>query len=220
LPRISKEFTVHQWIGVWFQWVHDWGYPGIVLLMAMESSVIPIPSEIVIPPAAYWATQGRYSLAGVVIAGTTGSYLGAAITYWVALWIGRPLMVRYGRYIFCPESKLLRAERWLSRYEAGGIFFARLVPVIRHLIGIPAGLVRMPFGLYSAMTLIGSALWCMVLAWFGASLLGGHPDLLQDPERLVQVLKQRSYLIGGFAVLLCILYVLVMRLTAQAKPTV
>jgi membrane protein DedA with SNARE-associated domain len=215
LLRISKEFTVHQWIGVWFQWVHDWGYPGIVLLMAMESSVIPIPSEIVIPPAAYWATQGRYSLAGVVIAGTTGSYLGAAITYWVARWIGRPLMVRYGRYIFCPESKLLRAERWLSRYEAGGIFFARLVPVIRHLIGIPAGLVRMSFGVYSAMTLIGSALWCMVLAWFGASLLGGHPDLLQDPERLVQVLKQRSYLIGGFAVLLCILYVLVMRLTAR-----
>src|SRR5439155_664436 len=83
---------------------------------------IPIPSEIVIPPAAYWATQGRYSLAGVVIAGTTGSYLGAAITYWVALWIGRPLMVRYGRYIFCPESKLLRAERWLSRYEAGEFF--------------------------------------------------------------------------------------------------
>ena len=211
---------MHQWIGVWFQWVHDWGYPGIVLLMAMESSVIPIPSEIVIPPAAYWATQGRYSLAGVVIAGTTGSYLGAAITYWVARWIGRPLMVRYGRYIFCPESKLLRAERWLSRYEAGGIFFARLVPVIRHLIGIPAGLVRMSFGVYSAMTLIGSALWCMVLAWFGASLLGGHPDLLQDPERLVQVLKQRSYLIGGFAVLLCILYVLVIRLTARAKPTV
>jgi len=78
----------------------------------------------------------------------------------------------------------------------------------------------MPFGMYSAMTLIGSALWCMVLAWFGASLLGGHPDLLQDPERLVQVVKQRSYLIGGFAVLLCILYVLVMRLTAHAKPTV
>ncbi|MEP6601904.1 MAG: DedA family protein [Nitrospirota bacterium] len=206
---------MHQWIGVWFQWVHDWGYPGIIILMAMESSVIPIPSEVVIPPAAYWATQGRYSMGGVILAGTFGSYLGATITYWVARWIGRPFMVRYGRYIFCPEGKLLRAERWLSRYEAGGIFFARLVPVIRHLIGIPAGLVRMSFGTYSAMTIVGSGLWCAVLAWFGASLLGGHPDLLQDPERLVQVLKQRSYLIGGFAVLLCILYVLVMRLTAR-----
>ena len=211
---------MHNWVGIWFQWVHDWGYPGIIILMAMESSVIPIPSEVVIPPAAYWATQGRYSLGGVILAGTFGSYLGAAASYWVARWVGRPLLLRYGRYVFCPESKLLRAERWLARYQAGGVFFARLVPVVRHLIGIPAGLVRMPFGTYSAMTVVGSGVWCAVLAWFGASLLGGHPDLLQDPERLVQVLKQRSYLIGGFAVLLCILYVLVMRLTAHAKPTV
>jgi len=131
---------MQQWVGVWFQWVHDWGYLGIVMLMAMESSVIPIPSEIVIPPAAYWAAQGRYSFGGVVLAGAAGSYLGAAATYWAARWLGRPLLVRYGRFLFCPETKLLRAERWLARYEAGGVFFARLVPVVRHLIGIPAGL--------------------------------------------------------------------------------
>src|SRR3989475_281686 len=137
---------MQQWVAVWFQWVHDWGYLGIVMLMAMESSVIPIPSEIVIPPAAYWAAQGRYSFGGVVLAGTAGSYLGAAATYWAARWLGRPLLVRYGRFLFCPEANLLRAERWLARYEAGGVFFARLVPVVRHLIGIPAGLVRLPFG--------------------------------------------------------------------------
>jgi membrane protein DedA with SNARE-associated domain len=209
---------MHDWIAVWFQWVHDWGYPGIVLLMALESTVVPIPSEIVIPPAAYWATQGRYSMGGVVLAGTAGSYLGASISYWVARWLGRPLLIRWGRYILVPEGKLLRAERWLARYEAGGVFFARLVPVIRHLIGIPAGIVRMPFGVYSAMTLIGSGLWCAVLAWFGASLLGDHPDLMQDPERLVQVLKERSYWIGGFAIAICALYVLVMRLTIPSKP--
>jgi membrane protein DedA with SNARE-associated domain len=210
---------VHQWITVWFQWVHDWGYPGIVILMAMESSIIPIPSEIVIPPAAYWATQGRYSVTGVVLAGTAGSYLGAATTYWVARWLGRPLLIQYGRYVGCPEKQLLRAERWLARYEAGGVFFARLVPVVRHLIGIPAGLVRMPFGLYSAMTLVGSALWCAVLAWFGAAVLGDHPDLMQDPARLVEVLQQRSYLLGGVALGLCVLYVMVLWLTAPAKPT-
>ncbi len=209
---------MHDWIAVWFQWVHDWGYPGIVLLMALESTVVPIPSEIVIPPAAYWATQGRYSMGGVVLAGTAGSYLGASISYWVARWVGRPLLLRWGRYILVPEGKLLRAERWLARYEAGGVFFARLVPVIRHLIGIPAGIVRMPFGVYSAMTLIGSGLWCAVLAWFGASLLGDHPDLMQDPERLLQVLKERSYWIGGFAIGICALYVLVMRLTIPAQP--
>jgi membrane protein DedA with SNARE-associated domain len=209
---------MHDWVALWFQWVHDWGYPGIVLLMALESTVVPIPSEIVIPPAAYWATQGRYSMGGVVLAGTAGSYLGASISYWVARWLGRPLLLRWGRYILVPEGKLLRAERWLARYEAGGVFFARLVPVIRHLIGIPAGIVRMPFGVYSAMTLIGSGLWCAVLAWFGASLLGDHPDLMQDPERLVQVLKERSYWIGGFAIAICALYVLVMRLTIPSKP--
>jgi membrane protein DedA with SNARE-associated domain len=208
---------VQQWITVWFQWVHDWGYPGIVLLMAMESSIIPIPSEIVIPPAAYWASQGRYSMAGVVLAGTFGSYIGATAMYWVARWLGRPLLLRYGRYVFCPPKKLIRAERWLARYEVGGVFFARLIPVVRHLIGIPAGIVRMPFGVYSAVTIIGSALWCAVLAWFGSEVLGDHPDLMQDPARLAQVLGERSILIGSFAVALCVLYVVVMLLTAPSK---
>ena len=208
---------MQQWVGVWFQWVNEWGYPGIVMLMAMESSVIPIPSEIIIPPAAYWAAQGRYSFGGVVLAGTAGSYLGAAATYWAARWLGRPLLVRYGRYLLCPETKLLRAERWLARYEAGGVFFARLVPVVRHLIGIPAGLVRMPFGWYSLVTLLGAGLWCWVLAWFGGHLLGDRPDLLNNPAILVQVLRERSWLIGGFAILLCALYVLVMRLTAPSQ---
>jgi membrane protein DedA with SNARE-associated domain len=208
---------VAQWVGVWFQWVHDWGYPGIIILMALESSVVPIPSEIIIPPAAYWATQGRYNFWGVVLAGTVGSYLGAAATYWAARWLGRPLLVRYGKYVFCPEGKLLRAERWLGRYEAGGVFFARLVPVVRHLIGIPAGLVRMPFGVYSAMTIVGSGLWCLILAWFGGNLLGDQPELVQDPVRLWHVLRERSYWIGGFAVVLCACYILVMRLTAPVK---
>ncbi len=211
---------MNDWVILWFEWVHDWGYPGIILLMAMESSVIPIPSEIVIPPAAYWATQGRYSFWGVVTAGTVGSYLGAAATYWAARWLGRPLLLRYGKYAFCPEDKVLRAERWLARYEAGGVFFARLVPVVRHLIGIPAGIVRMSFPVYSAMTIVGAGLWCWVLAWFGGSLLGDQPELINNPSLLVQVLRERSWLVGGFALLLCALYVVVMRVTATpASPT-
>ncbi|HZS12196.1 MAG TPA: DedA family protein [Nitrospirales bacterium] len=205
---------MQNWIATWFQWVHDWGYPGIVILMAMESSIVPIPSEVVIPPAAYWAAQGRFSYTGVIVAGTVGSYLGAAITYWVARIVGRPLLIRYGRYVAIPEEKLARSERWLARYEAGGVFFARLVPVVRHLIGIPAGLVRMPFGVYSLMTIVGAGLWCAVLAWFGGDLLGSQPDLLNDPTRLVTVLRDRSWLVGGFAVLLCVLYLIVMRVTA------
>jgi membrane protein DedA with SNARE-associated domain len=117
--------------------------------------------------------------------------------------------------VFCPEDKLVRAERWLARYEAPGVFFARLVPVVRHLIGIPAGLVRMPFSTYSLMTVVGAALWCVVLAWFGTAVLGSDPQLASDPGRLVQVIQARSYLVGGVAVVLCGLYMMAMRLTAK-----
>ncbi|HEY5594042.1 MAG TPA: DedA family protein [Nitrospiria bacterium] len=208
---------MHAWIVIWFGLVRDWGYPGIVLLMAMESSVIPLPSEVVIPPAAYWAAQGKYSFWGVILAGTVGSYLGAAVMYWASRWIGRPLVVRYGKYFFIPESKLLRAERWLARYEAGGIFFARLLPVVRHLIGIPAGIVRMNFKTYSLMTIAGSALWCSVLAWFGAKVIGDRPELLDDPQQMIQVLSGRFHWFAGLILLLTVLYVVVMRLTAKPE---
>jgi len=209
---------MHAWIVIWFNLVRDWGYPGIVLLMAMESSVLPLPSEVVIPPAAYWAAQGKYNFWGVILAGTLGSYLGAAVMYWVSRWIGRPLVVRYGKYFFIPESKLLRAERWLSRYEAGGIFFARLLPVVRHLIGIPAGIVRMDFKTYSLMTITGSAVWCSVLAWFGAEVIGDRPELLNDPQQMIQVLSDRFRWFVGLILLLAVLYIIVMRLTAKPEP--
>lgn len=207
---------MHHWIEVWFRWVHDWGYGGIVLLMAMESSIFPIPSEAVIPPAAFWAKQGRFSLAGVIAAGTLGSWIGAAVTYWVARTLGRALVARYGKFIFVPEHKLARAERWLGRYEAGGVFFARLVPVVRHLIGIPAGLVRMPFKMFSLMTLLGAGLWCGVLAWFGGRVLGDRPDLMDNPEALVDQLHHHTLELGGFVLILAVLYVIVMRLTAHS----
>ena len=206
---------MHGWVVIWFGLVRDWGYPGIILLMAMESTIFPVPSEVVIPPAAYWAAQGKYSFWGVVLAGTAGSYLGAAATYWAARGVGRPLVVRYGKYFFVPEPKLIRAERWLARYEAGGIFFARLLPVVRHLIGIPAGIVRMNFKIYSLMTIAGSALWCTVLAWFGAEVIGNRPELLDDPQKMIRVLADRVQWLAALALVLVILYIVVMRLTAN-----
>jgi membrane protein DedA with SNARE-associated domain len=152
---------MHDLIAIWFQWVRDWGYFGVLLLMAMESSVLPVPSEVVIPPAAYWASQGRMTIAGVILAGTLGSYIGAAVMYSASRWLGRPLVLKWGRLVGITPEKLERSERFLERYELGGIFFARLLPVIRHLIGIPAGIVEMRFLPYSVMTLIGSRR-CMV----------------------------------------------------------
>ena len=145
---------MHHLIQIWSEWVVTGGYLGIIVLMAMGSTPVPVPAEVVVPPAAFLAAQGRLSLAGVILASTLGAYLGAAVMYWLSRWLGRPLVVRFGRFILFPPKKLEEAEHWLARYEAGGIFFSRLLPGIRHLISIPAGIVRMNFTTFSVMTAI------------------------------------------------------------------
>ena len=207
---------LHGLLQVWFGWVRDGGYLGIIALMAMESSILPVPSEIVIPPAAFWAAQGRMSFAGVVLAGTFGSWLGSAISYGVSRWIGRAVILRWGRYVFIKPDGLDRAERFVQRYEVGGVFFARLLPVIRHLISIPAGIARMPFGVFSLVTTLGAFTWCSVLAWFGARITAAHPDLMNDPEALMRMVKQEGHWIVGAVLVLCALYILVMRLTSRS----
>ena len=206
---------MHQLLELWFSWVQNWGYLGIVILMAMESSIFPVPSEVVIPPAAFLAAQGHMSFTGVVIAGTVGSYLGSAITYWAALLLGRPIIMRYGKYFFMGPEKLARAEVWLQRYEAGGIFFARLLPVIRHLISIPAGIVRMNFLTFSIVTIIGSAIWCYILALLGDKAYRVQPNLITDPEAMVHFIKSQSLWIVLVVVVFAALYLVMMRLSAR-----
>lgn len=154
------------------------GYGLIAGLMALESTIVPIPSEVIIPPAAYLAhTQGQFSFLGVVLAGTAGSWLGASLMYWAARLLGHPLIVRFGRYVGLGQAKLELAERWCTHYGAPGVFISRLLPVIRHLIGIPTGILQMDFRWYALATLLGSLLWCSVLAWLGMAV-GQHPELL------------------------------------------
>jgi membrane protein DedA with SNARE-associated domain len=127
----------------------------------------------------------------------------------VARAAGRPLILRYGRYVFVPESKWLLAERWINRYSVAGIFFARLLPVVRHLVSLPAGAARMPFLRFSIVTFLGSLLWSWVLAFFGAQVLGDSANLLNDPQELAHVLHHKlAWFVGGAVVLLG-LYVLV-----------
>jgi membrane protein DedA with SNARE-associated domain len=208
---------LHGLLQVWFGWVRDGGYLGVIALMAMESSIFPVPSEIVIPPAAFWASQGRMSYTGVILAGTFGSWLGSAITYWISRWIGRAVILRWGKIILITPDGLDRAERFVQRYEVGGVFFARLLPVIRHLISIPAGIARMSFGVFSLVTALGAFIWCTVLAWFGARITAAHPDLMNDPEALVRMVKQEGQWIVAAALVLCALYILVMRLTSRSS---
>jgi membrane protein DedA with SNARE-associated domain len=208
---------MHHLLEVWSGWVLHWGYFGIILLMAMESSIFPVPSEIVIPPAAFLAARGDLSMGGVIIAGTVGSYLGSAVTYWVARAVGRPLIVRFGRFFFLSAAKLARAEAWLIRYEAGGVFFARLLPVIRHLISIPAGIVRMNFPTFSTVTIVGSAVWCSVLAYLGHQAYRLQPNLLSNPDGMVHFIKSQSGWIVLLTMLFAALYLLVLRLTARPR---
>lgn len=207
----------HQLLNTWFTWVQDWGYLGVVLLMAMESSIFPVPSEVVMPPAAFLAAQGRMNFWLVILAGTFGSWLGAAVTYWVSRWLGHAVIKKWGRYFLINEEKLKRAEHFMERYEAGGIFFARLLPVVRHLISIPAGILDMRFGIFSVMTLAGSALWCSILSWYGKGIAERNPDLMTDPDKLIHAIKHESlWLIGGIAVVAA-LYFLMLRLTAKKE---
>ncbi len=172
------------------------GYPLIVLLMAIESSIVPLPSELVIPPAAHLAqTKGNLSMAGIVVAGTIGSWLGATAMYWASRLAGRPLVLRYGRYVFITREKVEGAERWASRFGSMGIFISRLLPVVRHLIGIPAGIVRMDYRLFSLYTLLGSAVWCAVLCWIGVK--AGQDEALMKGE-----LHRVSLWLGGALVVL------------------
>jgi membrane protein DedA with SNARE-associated domain len=169
---------LHQFSDWYLSVLSQGGYWLIAGLMALESTVVPIPSEVIIPPAAYLAhTQGQLSAVGIVLAGAAGSWVGAAIMYWGSRWLGRPLVMRLGPYVGLAAAKIEMAERWSSRYGWAGVFFARLLPVIRHLIGIPVGILRMDFRWYALATLAGALLWCSVLAWLGESI-GRHPELL------------------------------------------
>jgi membrane protein DedA with SNARE-associated domain len=208
----ARNDNMHHLLETWFHWVLTGGYIGIIVLMAMESSIFPVPSEIVIPPAAFLAAQGKLSFTGVVLAGVLGSYLGSAITYWASRLIGRPLIVKYGRFVLVTPKKLEQAEQWLSRYEAGGIFFARLLPVVRHLISIPAGIVRMNFGLFSLMTIAGSALWCWILAYLGDKAYRLEPELLTSPDALLRFIHGQSRGILLVVALFAALYMLTLRL--------
>lgn len=206
---------MHQLLQHWSEWVLTGGYIGIIALMALGSTPVPLPAELVVPPAAFLAAQGRLSLAGVILASTLGAYLGAAVMYWLSRWLGRPLVVKFGRFILFPPKKLEEAEHWLARYEAGGIFFARLLPGVRHLISIPAGIVRMNFTVFSIWTLIGSAISCSILAYLGVRAQRVAPNLLNDPEGLAHFVRGQSKWLLLIVLAFAALYVLSMWLSKR-----
>ena len=163
-----------------FQVILDWyqhalesgGFWVVGLLMTCESSVLPLPSESIIPVAASWSHEGKIhvSLPAIVIAGALGSWLGATIVYWLARLAGRPLLLRYGKFILITPDKIQKSENWMSHYGAAGVFIARLLPGARQLVGVPAGVAKFDYLKFSMFTLLGSAIWCSVLCWLGVRI--------------------------------------------------
>lgn len=153
------------------------GYPGIFLLMAMESSIIPVPSELVMPPAGYLAYLGKMNPWAAILAGSIGSLVGAYANYFASRYLGRPLILKYGRYVLIPPDKFERIESFFLRHGEISTFIGRLLPVVRHLISIPAGLAGMNHLKFSAYTVSGAAIWCAILTWIGYAL-GEHQEMV------------------------------------------
>jgi len=158
------------------------GYPGIFLCMFLESTILPLPSELVIPPAAYLASQGKMNVFWVILMGGLGSLAGALLNYYVALKVGRPAVLLFlkkkGKYFFLTENSLLKVETFWEKYGAFSTFIGRLLPGIRHLIPIPAGFARMKVLPFCVFTFLGATLWCAFLGICGY-MFGKNQELLK-----------------------------------------
>ncbi len=155
------------------------GYPGIILLMAIESSVLPLPSELIMPPAGYLAARGEMDLGLAILAGTMGSVLGALVNYFLAVAVGEPILRRYGKFVLMTPAALDRSEAFFKRHGEISTLLGRLLPVVRHLVSIPAGLCRMRLGRFIAFTGIGAGIWCSVLTLIGWAI-GRHEGELRQ----------------------------------------
>lgn len=164
-------------------------YWGVLALMTIESSFVPFPSEVVVPPAAYLAAQGKLNIWLIILASSVGSLLGALINYYLARYLGRPLVYRLvktkiAKYLLLSEEKLKKAEDFFAKYDRASTFFGRLIPVIRQLISLPAGFAKMNIWSFSLYTFLGAFIWSCVLAALGY-FFGAHDDKLREHYQIV-----------------------------------
>jgi membrane protein DedA with SNARE-associated domain len=177
------------------------GYWGIIAMMFLESSFFPFPSEVVIPPAGYLASQGRMSFPWVIACGILGSLLGALFNYYLALWLGRPLVLKIARPFGLTEEKFARAEEMFRTHGEISTFVCRLLPVIRQYISFPAGLARMNLFRFLLFTGLGASIWVTILAYIGY-LVGNNKELIQAYSH-----KSLTYIVIA-VVILTVLYVI------------
>ena len=199
-------------------------YWTILLFMTVESSFIPFPSEVVVPPAAWLAANGQNGLniAGVVIVATVGACLGALINYGLAVLLGRPIVYafarsRWGHLCLINEEKVMQAEKYFDKHGAVSTFFGRLIPAVRQLISIPAGLARIKLSTFVLFTALGAGIWTLVLAIIGYSL--SKVPGIQTPEQIAEASAKYSHVIGYaiLAVVVAVIAVVIIRNVIKKK---
>jgi len=188
-----------------FHWLADTilrlGYPGILVLMAIESSVLPLPSELVMPPAGYLAAKGQMNSVLAVGVGTLGSVIGALVNYALALFVGEPLLRKYGKYVLVSARSLDRTEAFFRRHGEISTLIGRLLPVVRHLISIPAGVSRMNLGRFIFFTALGAGLWCAILTYLGW-IIGRHGEQVEAVIGTYVHHTLLTYILPGLVILL------------------
>ena len=162
------------------------GYASVSLLMMLESMVAPVPSEAVMPFAGFLVASGRFTFFGVTLASTLGSIVGSWLSYFLGYYGGRPVIYRFGKYLLLSQHDLAMTERFFAKYGSPAIFIARFVPVIRHLISIPAGIGKMKWLPFTIYTTIGAALWNMFLTWLGYHLRN-HWDIIHQYSKPIDI---------------------------------
>lgn len=178
------------------------GYAGVILLMALESSFVPFPSEVVVPPAGYLASLGQMNIFLVILSGIVGSILGSLLNYWIASRFGRDFLLKYSKYFFINTEKFARFEVFFNTHGEITTFVGRLIPVIRQYISFPAGLVRMNLKKFIFYTGLGAAIWCTVLAYVGY-FVGNNVDIIKENIDYIM------YFIFPALILLVIIYMII-----------
>lgn len=167
--------------------VSGMGYAGIVILMALESSFVPFPSEVVVPPAGYLAARGEMNIYLVILSGVCGSLIGALVNYYIAVFMGRKLLEKYGKYFLLSPERLEKIDRYFKTHGEITTFVGRLLPGIRQYISFPAGLGRMNMAKFCFFTSLGAGIWVVVLAVVGY-IVGNNIELIKSNMRPITLI--------------------------------
>ncbi len=186
------------------------GYTGVILLMALESSFVPFPSEVVVPPAGYLASIGKMNIFLVILSGVFGSILGALLNYWIACRFGRDFLLKYSKYFFLDKEKFAKFEVFFNTHGEITTFVGRLIPVIRQYISFPAGLVKMNLKKFIFYTGLGAVIWCTILAYVGY-FVGKNIELIKENVDYIM------YFLFPALILLVIIYIIVYKYRKKRK---